>query len=95
MRREQKGRYPTMTKTTITRKIVSLLMTIAMLLSLASPAMADDVITIGVAQFAAHPSLDNCYAGFVAGLAEEGFIEGSHYHMEVVPREVAGRPFIL
>ena len=67
-----------MTKTTITRKIVSLLMTIAMLLSLASPAMADDMITIGVAQFAAHPSLDNCYAGFVAGLAEEGFIEGQN-----------------
>ncbi len=67
-----------MTKTTITRKIVSLLLSIAMLLSLATSAMADDMITIGVAQFAAHPSLDNCYAGFVAGLAEEGFIEGEN-----------------
>ena len=28
-------------------------------------------------------------------LEEEGFIEGSHYRMEVAPREVAGRPFIL
>ena len=67
-----------MTKTTITRKIVSLLLSIAMLLSLATSAMADDMITIGVAQFAAHPSLDNCYAGFVAGLADEGFIEGEN-----------------
>ncbi len=67
-----------MTKTTITRKIGSLLLSIAMLLSLATSAMADDMITIGVAQFAAHPSLDNCYAGFVAGLAEEGFIEGEN-----------------
>ena len=28
-------------------------------------------------------------------LEEEGFIEGSHYRMEVAPRETAGRPFVL
>ena len=28
-------------------------------------------------------------------LEEEGFVEGSHYRMEVAPRETAGRPFVL
>jgi len=68
-----------MTKTmNITRKLVSFLLTLTLCLSLAAPAFADDMITIGIAQFAAHPSLDNCYAGFIAGLAEEGFIEGEN-----------------
>ena len=34
--------------------------------------------TIGIAQFAEHPSLDNCREGFVQGLAEAGFIEGQN-----------------
>ncbi len=33
---------------------------------------------IGVIQFAAHPSLDNCYNGFVQGLKEEGLVEGEN-----------------
>lgn len=32
--------------------------------------------TIGIGQFAEHGSLDNCREGFLAGLAEEGYIEG-------------------
>ncbi len=31
--------------------------------------------TIGISQFAEHGSLDNCREGFLAGLAEEGFVE--------------------
>ena len=31
--------------------------------------------TIGIGQYAEHGSLDNCREGFIAGLAEEGFIE--------------------
>ena len=34
--------------------------------------------TIGVIQFATHPSLDNCYEGFKEGLAEGGFKEGEN-----------------
>lgn len=33
---------------------------------------------IGISQFAEHGSLDDCRNGFIAGLAEEGFIEGEN-----------------
>jgi putative ABC transport system substrate-binding protein len=36
------------------------------------------VYTIGIAQFAEHPSLDNCREGFIQGLAEAGFKEGDN-----------------
>lgn len=38
--------------------------------------------TIGVVQYATHPSLDNCYEGFVQGLAAEGFVEGENLTIE-------------
>lgn len=34
--------------------------------------------TIGIGQFAAHGSLDNCKEGFIQGLAEAGIIEGQN-----------------
>lgn len=34
--------------------------------------------TIGISQFAEHPSLDNCREGFLVGLAEEGIVEGEN-----------------
>ncbi len=34
--------------------------------------------TIGIGQFAAHGSLDNCREGFLLGLAEEGIVEGEN-----------------
>lgn len=34
--------------------------------------------TIGIAQFAEHGSLDNCREGFLAGLAEEGYVENEN-----------------
>lgn len=34
--------------------------------------------TIGISQFAEHGSLDNCREGFLAGLAQEGIIEGTN-----------------
>ena len=34
--------------------------------------------TIGIGQFAEHGSLDNCREGFLAGLEEEGFVEGEN-----------------
>lgn len=36
------------------------------------------VYTIGIAQFAEHPSLDNCREGFIQGLADAGFTEGDN-----------------
>lgn len=38
----------------------------------------DGKITIGIGQFAEHGSLDNCREGFIAGLKEEGFVEGEN-----------------
>ena len=37
-----------------------------------------ETYTIGISQFAEHGSLDNCREGFLAGLAEEGIVEGIH-----------------
>lgn len=34
--------------------------------------------TIGIAQFGEHASLDNCREGLLAGLAEEGLVEGEN-----------------
>lgn len=39
---------------------------------------ADAQYTIGINQFAEHGSLDNCREGFLAGLAEEGIVEGEN-----------------
>lgn len=40
--------------------------------------LAEGSYTIGISQFAEHGSLDNCKEGFLAGLAEEGFVEGKN-----------------
>lgn len=37
-----------------------------------------DKVTIGIGQFAEHGSLDNCRKGFLAGLAESGYVEGEN-----------------
>lgn len=41
-------------------------------------ASAEGTFTIGISQFAEHGSLDNCREGFLAGLAEEGIVEGEN-----------------
>ncbi|MCI8887274.1 MAG: ABC transporter substrate-binding protein [Hungatella sp.] len=41
-------------------------------------ASGTDNYTIGIGQFAAHGSLDNCREGFLLGLAEEGIVEGEN-----------------
>ena len=38
----------------------------------------NETLTIGISQFADHPSLDNCREGFLAGLAEAGYVEGEN-----------------
>ncbi|MEG0564647.1 MAG: ABC transporter substrate-binding protein [Hungatella sp.] len=44
----------------------------------AKDAQAAASYTIGIGQFAAHGSLDNCREGFLQGLAEEGLVEGQN-----------------
>lgn len=43
---------------------------------------ASDKVTVGVIQYAAHPSLDNCYEGFKQGLEEGGYKEGDNLTLE-------------
>lgn len=38
----------------------------------------EDAYTIGIQQYAPHPSLDNCREGFIQGLAAEGLVEGEN-----------------
>ena len=42
----------------------------------------EKVYKIGIAQFADHPSLDNCRNGFIEGLESEGFAEGKNVKIE-------------
>lgn len=67
------------------KKMFSLLLPLALLCAVFSPALAEDgkVFRIGIIQFAEHPSLDNCRQGFIEGLAEEGFIEGQNIVFDI------------
>ncbi|MCL1964826.1 MAG: ABC transporter substrate-binding protein, partial [Firmicutes bacterium] len=47
-------------------------------LVLCSAAALAETKTVGIIQFATHPSLDNCTAGFLLGLAECGYVEGEN-----------------
>lgn len=42
----------------------------------------DGKLTIGIAQFGEHASLDNCREGFIEGLKQEGFIDGENIVIE-------------
>ena len=59
------------------KRIVSIIAVIIAVFALSSLALAESY-TIGVGQFAQHGSLDNCYQGFLEGLAEAGIVEGEN-----------------
>ena len=42
-----------------------------------------ETYTVGIGQFAQHGSLDNCYQGFVEGLAEAGIVEGENLKIDL------------
>lgn len=61
------------------KKIFGFAMTMVMAAALITGCSSKgSVVTVGIGQFADHGSLDNCREGFIAGLAEEGFIEGEN-----------------
>lgn len=61
------------------KKLTALFLATLMTLSLgAAWAGAEEQLTIGIIQFAEHSSLDNCREGFIAGLAEEGYVAGEN-----------------
>lgn len=55
------------------KKLVSILLCLVLCFSVLSLcSCGKDLPLIGICQFAEHPSLDNCYNGFLAGLEEAG-----------------------
>lgn len=66
------------------KKWIALTLSAAMVLAFAgcssslSQSKKGTKYTIGIAQFAEHPSLDNCRKGFIEGLKEEGIVEGKN-----------------
>jgi putative ABC transport system substrate-binding protein len=64
------------------KKILVVLLAVAMLFTFASCTEKNDVLKIGVIQYAPHPSLDNCYTGFLEGLAEEGYVVGDNIEID-------------
>lgn len=71
-------------KHTMMKKVVAGIMSVALIAGLATgcsngqTATSEDAVTVGVIQYATHPSLDNCYEGFKQGLEEAGFVEGEN-----------------
>lgn len=63
------------------KKLLCVLTALAMMMT-ACLALAEEAYTIGIAQFAVHGSLDNCREGFLAGLAENGIVEGENLKIE-------------
>lgn len=62
------------------KKLLAIVLSLVMLTA-ASAALAENK-TVGILQSAEHGSLDNCREGFIAGLAENGFIEGENLKIE-------------
>ena len=62
------------------RKLITAIILISLLSAtfFAGCSKKDDEIVIGIGQFAEHGSLDNCREGFIAGLAEAGYKEGTN-----------------
>lgn len=58
-------------------KMKKMLALVLCMMMVCTCALAEGV-TVGVIQYATHPSLDNCYEGFVLGLAEGGYVEGEN-----------------
>ena len=63
------------------KRIISVIVCIVLIL--AAAVSFAETYTIGIGQFAQHGSLDNCYQGFVEGLAEAGLVEGENLKIDL------------
>ena len=63
------------------KRVISVIVCIALILA-AAVSFAETYI-VGIGQFAQHGSLDNCYQGFVEGLAEAGLVEGENLKIDL------------
>ncbi len=66
------------------KKVFATCLALAMAASLLAGCGSKEGYTVGISQFAVHGSLDNCREGFLAGLAEEGIVEGENLTVEYV-----------
>ena len=64
------------------KKLISLLITLSLLCAIPAALAGETPLRIGIAQFADHPSLDNCREGFLLGLAEAGFKDGENIKVD-------------
>ena len=63
------------------KRIISVIVCIALIL--AAAVSFAETYTVGIGQFAQHGSLDNCYQGFIEGLAEAGLVEGENLKIDL------------
>ena len=63
------------------KRVISVIVCIAMIL--AAAVSFAETYTVGIGQFAQHGSLDNCYQGFVEGLAEAGLVVGENLKIDL------------
>ena len=64
------------------KRILSIAAAVALSLT-AAVSLAAQTYSVGIGQFAQHGSLDNCYTGFVQGLAEAGLVEGENLKIDL------------
>jgi len=66
------------------KKVLSLVLVgaLAMSMMVGCGKKEEGQVTIGIGQFAEHASLDNCKEGFLAGLAEAGYVEGENLKVD-------------
>lgn len=73
-----------MNKNTV-KKALTLVLSLVMLASLAACSGGqggEKTLKVGILQYAPHPSLDNCYAGIVEGLAQAGYVDGENISID-------------
>lgn len=58
--------------------VMGMVLTLSMTAGCGDKSGGSEEYTVGISQFAQHGSLDNCREGFLAGLAEEGIVEGEN-----------------
>ena len=65
------------------KRIISIIIAITLILTASAAFAKEKNYKIGIGQFAQHGSLDNCYQGFIEGLAEAGIIEGENLKVDL------------
>lgn len=64
------------------KKLTAILCVLCLMAFLPAALAGGAPLRIGIAQFANHPSLDNCREGFIAGLAAAGYRDGENITLD-------------